>query len=77
MSAIPVPDLAIEATRTRMVLQGDAASPTHLPPGCRFHTRCPWAIAQCQIAQCQQEEPILRNLGREHHVACHLYYPSK
>jgi oligopeptide/dipeptide ABC transporter ATP-binding protein len=37
------------------------------PPGCRFHTRCPIAVARCR-----EEVPALRELAPEHHVACHL-----
>ena len=65
MSAIPVPDPA--RRRTRILLEGDPPSPIDPPPGCRFHTRCRYAVDQCASA-----EPQLRRLasgGSE--VACH------
>jgi oligopeptide/dipeptide ABC transporter ATP-binding protein len=49
-------------------LQGDIPSPTHLPPGCRFHTRCP----QQQLARCRTEMPLLQAVGSGHLCACHL-----
>lgn len=49
-------------------LEGDIPSPLNLPKGCPFHTRCP----QC-MDLCQQEQPVLRIIGPNHQVACHLY----
>ena len=51
-----------------IVLQGDVPSPTKPPPGCRFHTRCPFAFDRCSI-----EVPKLRELAPGHKAACHLY----
>ena len=51
----------------RIVLQGEAPSPANPPPGCRFHTRCPYAEARCH-----EEVPQLRTVGDKHRVACHL-----
>lgn len=50
------------------VLEGDVPSPVSPPPGCRFHTRCPRAMAVCR-----NEEPAFRPLADGRHVACHLY----
>jgi ABC-type antimicrobial peptide transport system ATPase subunit len=52
--------------RNRFVLQGDLPSPTNLPEGCAFSTRCPFATDLCR-----QERPILRPMGEERKAACH------
>lgn len=65
LSAVPVPDPT--AKRERIVLAGDIPSPADPPPGCKFHTRCPYAVAECREAR-----PVLRDLGNGHKVACHL-----
>jgi oligopeptide transport system ATP-binding protein len=64
LSAIPIPDP--EVKRERVVLKGDVPSPTNPPVGCRFHPRCPLATQECE-----EEEPVLKNIGAEHYVACH------
>ena len=65
ISAVPVPDPAIEAARERIILKGDVPSPIDPPSGCHFHTRCPFAIAQCS-----QIEPTLREIKPGHFAAC-------
>jgi oligopeptide transport system ATP-binding protein len=69
MSAVPIPDPAVEAKRERIILTGDVPSPLHPPPGCVFNTRCPIAIDECRA-----RIPDWRNVGgpgNEHWVACH------
>jgi oligopeptide transport system ATP-binding protein len=65
ISAVPVPDPAIEATRERIILKGDVPSPINPPSGCRFHTRCPWAIDECKV-----REPALAEIKPRHFAAC-------
>jgi len=65
LSAVPVPDPA--ARRKRLIIAGDVPSPMHLPAGCRFHTRCPYAFDRCR-----REEPALAEVAPGHVVACHL-----
>ena len=66
MSAVPIPDPSIK--RKRIPLQGDVPSPIHPPQGCHFHTRCP--IAKHPL--CSTEQPMLKQSGEGHWVACHL-----
>jgi oligopeptide transport system ATP-binding protein len=68
LSAVPIPDPAVEMRRERVILTGDVPSPLHPPSGCVFHTRCPIAIEECKKAV-----PEWRNVGtggKEHWVAC-------
>ncbi|MBM7807069.1 peptide/nickel transport system ATP-binding protein [Geodermatophilus bullaregiensis] len=67
MSAVPVPDPVVEESRERILLAGDLPSPANPPSGCRFHTRCPWR----QETRCDDEVPVLRELGTGHLVSCH------
>ena len=67
LSAVPIPDPRVEMRRERIILAGDLPSPANPPPGCRFHTRCPFA----QVARCPDEVPELRELQPGHTVACH------
>ncbi|MCB0419765.1 MAG: ABC transporter ATP-binding protein, partial [Bdellovibrionales bacterium] len=67
ISAIPVPDP--DHKYNRQILEGDVPSPRNPPPGCRFHTRCPYAQERCR-----QEVPELidhKADSDEHLVACH------
>jgi oligopeptide/dipeptide ABC transporter ATP-binding protein len=65
LSAVPVPNP--RAKSKRMILKGDVPSPIRPPSGCRFHTRCPYAVDRCKA-----EEPKIREIAPGHHVACHL-----
>ncbi|AZS15072.1 ABC transporter ATP-binding protein [Paenibacillus lutimineralis] len=65
LSAVPIPIPKLK--RERIVLKGDIPSPANPPAGCKFHTRCPFAVERCK-----SEVPEFRNVGSEHHVACHL-----
>jgi oligopeptide/dipeptide ABC transporter ATP-binding protein len=69
LSAIPVPDPAIEQRRRRIVLHGELPSPIEPPSGCRFRTRC-WRAE----ARCADEEPLLvaRDGPSDHATACHF-----
>jgi peptide/nickel transport system ATP-binding protein len=67
LSAVPIPDPAIELHRERILLYGDLPSPANPPTACRFHTRCPYI----QKSRCTDEEPKLRKLADGHVVACH------
>jgi oligopeptide/dipeptide ABC transporter ATP-binding protein len=65
LSAVPVPDPT--AKSKRIILQGDVPSPISPPPGCHFHTRCPYAEARCRT-----ETPLTREVAPGHFAACHL-----
>jgi peptide/nickel transport system ATP-binding protein len=66
LSAVPVPEPG--AARQRIILKGDVPSPIAPPPGCRFHTRCPYAFARCSV-----DEPELRPVANGQFAACHLH----
>jgi oligopeptide/dipeptide ABC transporter ATP-binding protein len=66
LSAIPIPDPRENRARTRAVVEGEPPSPIHPPPGCRFHTRCPFATDVCT-----RVEPPLAEYPDGHLAACH------
>jgi oligopeptide transport system ATP-binding protein len=72
ISAVPVPDPNVESTRQRIVLQGDVPSPINPPRGCRFHTRCPWAIEACK-----EVVPPLAEIKPNHFAACIRISPDQ
>jgi oligopeptide/dipeptide ABC transporter ATP-binding protein len=63
LSAIPIPDP--KQKRERIVLTGDVPTPINPPSGCRFRTRCPWAIDECAMVV-----PDLREINPGHTAAC-------
>jgi len=65
LSAVPVPDP--ERNRRTIELKGEVSSAIHVPSGCRFHPRCPYALAKCST-----REPQLMEEKKNHQVACHL-----
>jgi len=65
LSVVPAPNP--RRRRAREVLQGEIPNPADVPAGCRFHPRCPIAVAECR-----QADPALRTLAPGHEVACHL-----
>jgi oligopeptide/dipeptide ABC transporter ATP-binding protein len=48
LSAVMVPDPEVQRARRRIILEGDIPNPADPPPGCRFHTRCPYAMDVCR-----------------------------
>ena len=65
IAAVPVPDPS--SKRTGEVISGEIPSPINPPPGCRFHTRCPYAHSRCTF-----EDPPFIEVEKGHWVACHL-----
>jgi oligopeptide/dipeptide ABC transporter ATP-binding protein len=63
LSAIPVPDPSHK--RKRIILKGDVPTPVNPPSGCRFRTRCPYAIEECA-----EIVPELREIVPDHTAAC-------
>jgi peptide/nickel transport system ATP-binding protein len=66
LSAIPVPD-PTHVSPEHPGVGGELPSPLDPPSGCRFRTRCPAAAERCV-----NEEPLLREIGPQHYVACHF-----
>jgi len=66
LAAVPVPDPEIKIGE--IPIKGEIPSPINIPPGCRFHPRCPFAKPICQ-----KEEPEFKEIEPGHFIACHLY----
>lgn len=67
LSAVPASDPMEAKEKVRISLEGDVPSPIDPPSGCRFRTRCPIAIPSCS-----DEVPPLREVAKDHWVACQL-----
>ncbi|QPH54398.1 ABC transporter ATP-binding protein [Pontivivens ytuae] len=67
LSAVPVPDPQVEATRRHIILEGDVPSPANPPKGCNFCTRCPKVMDICR-----EVVPEFREHTKGHVTACHL-----
>jgi oligopeptide/dipeptide ABC transporter ATP-binding protein len=65
LSSTPVPDP--DSGSERIILEGVVPNPANPPPGCRFHTRCPYVMDICS-----KEEPRSYPVGEYHRAACHL-----
>jgi len=65
ISVIPVPNPRLRHERT--ILQGETPNPIDVPSGCRFHPRCPVAIATCKAS-----DPPFIALSKSHQAACLL-----
>jgi oligopeptide transport system ATP-binding protein len=66
LAAAPTPDPT--APRREQVLGGDVPDPMHVPPGCRFSPRCPYAEQVCR-----EREPVLEFVLPGHLAACHMF----
>jgi oligopeptide transport system ATP-binding protein len=64
LAAAPAPD-PTRRKRARVLLQGDLPSSMRPPSGCRFHTRCAYALPECRVT-----DPPLLEVEPGHHVAC-------
>ena len=67
ISAIPIADPDVEASRERIKLEGEIPSPINTPPGCKFRQRCPYAKDICG-----QSAPEFKEVKPNHFVACHM-----
>lgn len=67
ISAAPIPKPKVDRQRERILLTGEVPSPINPPKGCNFCTRCKYATERCKT-----EEPVLKDAGGGHMVACHM-----
>ncbi|UYG98008.1 ATP-binding cassette domain-containing protein (plasmid) [Cytobacillus firmus] len=67
LKAIPIADPTIEEAKEKITISGDLPSPTNPPSGCVYQTRCSLATEMCF-----QQKPILKQVDKQHFVACHL-----
>jgi peptide/nickel transport system ATP-binding protein len=72
ISAVPIPDPALQVGRRRIILTGEIPSPADPPSGCHFHARC-WLYRRLgEPERCRSERPPLSDLGAGHAAACHF-----
>jgi oligopeptide/dipeptide ABC transporter ATP-binding protein len=75
LSAVPIPDPAVESRRERILLTGDLPSPSNPPSGCVFHSRCPKyrnELSETERERCRDEEPVLEEKRPGQSVYCHF-----
>ena len=65
LAAVPIPNPA--ARQSLMPLKGEIPSPSAPPPGCHFHTRCPYVMPRCRV-----DSPPLSEIAPGHYASCHL-----
>ena len=65
VAAVPIP--RVEQNRGPLPIRGNVPDARNPPSGCRFHDRCPIAVARCS-----DEIPALREVAPGHRAACHL-----
>lgn len=68
LSAIPIPNPEKEKSKVVLPLEGEVGSPINCGPGCRFASRCKYATEKCK-----NQTPELKEIEKEHFVACHLF----
>jgi peptide/nickel transport system ATP-binding protein/oligopeptide transport system ATP-binding protein len=72
LSAVPVPDPAVQRSRRRIILTGELPDPATPLPGCRFHTRCFLYERLGRPERCRDEEPPLADVEPGHLTRCHF-----
>jgi oligopeptide/dipeptide ABC transporter ATP-binding protein len=75
VSVIPVPETG--ATRDRVLLRGEAPSAAAIPPGCRFHPRCPLYKSLGSPERCRTEDPAALAITDGHQAACHFAFTKE
>jgi peptide/nickel transport system ATP-binding protein len=69
LGSVPIPDPSHRGTGRRRHLDDDLPDPGNPPPGCRFHTRCPYS----QAPRCTTEVPMITGTADDRSVACHFH----
>jgi len=62
-----IPNISLDSQKLE-TMPGSPPDLIEPPPGCRFHPRCPYVMEKCYTL-----EPIMKEVGNGHHVACWLY----